>query len=221
MGARCAVQGLGALPTQPHPMLTWSRCLCLGMVRSDTLNPRGSRGLSLTLRLQHWVRGSEGAASSEPWLSHVPLVCIRVPTPHKAGPVRLYGGSPFPPLSLPSRLGSAVSHQPLFTLIWIKMCSPHEDASPPDPHLCILLASPLLIKPCSHPRTQENTALLSWAVPPCRPCPHPLWVYRSRHIEYTSRGTLWPHPHPCTHEDVALVGVFRSPALGHEQHPRE
>lgn len=49
----CEVHKLeGTLPTQPI-LLTWSRCLCLGMVKSATLNPRGSRGLSLTLRLQH------------------------------------------------------------------------------------------------------------------------------------------------------------------------
>lgn len=39
------------------------------------------------------------------------------------------------------------------------------------PHLCILLALSLLLKPCPPPRTQENMASLSWIVLPCRPAP--------------------------------------------------
>lgn len=70
-GARCELQGQdGTLPTQPQPVLTWSRCLCLGMVRSVTLNPKGSRGLSLTFRLQHWTGKERGRQARDPGLSH-------------------------------------------------------------------------------------------------------------------------------------------------------
>ena len=70
-------------PAQPHPILTWSRCLCLGMVRSDTLNPRGSRGFSLTLRLQHWVRGRERPQTHPctPQVYLSPLLLKGVPFP--------------------------------------------------------------------------------------------------------------------------------------------
>ena len=108
-GARCEVSGSrGNLPAQPHLVLTWSRCRCLGMVRSDTLNPRGSRGLSLTLRLQHWRRGRGGGELRGLRLFHGPLMC--------SYPARTM--SPFPPWTLLIRLASALPHQP----------SPQEDA---------------------------------------------------------------------------------------------
>lgn len=62
-------------PAQPHPILTWSRCLCLGMVRSDTLELleglEGSRSHSGCST----GRGREASDSSM-----YPLKCIWSPS---------------------------------------------------------------------------------------------------------------------------------------------
>ena len=173
----------GSLPAQPHPLLTWSRCLCLGMVRSDTLNPRGSRGLSLTLRLQHWMRGREGRQ-------------VQRPQTHPCAP-RVYLG-PYPlercPLSprRPSPPGwaqlSLTSPPPL---IWIKKILALQARTTRASHW----PHPSLLNPAPPPRTQENVALLSWVVPPCGSCPQPLGLQVCVYRTYLA-GNILALPHP-------------------------
>lgn len=129
MRARCEASGPeSTLPTQPHPVLTWSRCLCLGMVRSATLNPRGSRGLSLTLRLQHYM-GEQRGAQAEPLDSATcPLYEGLYPLERCAQHGCMEGPlSPIDPIGLGSVHPCPPSPSPS-PLIWsMKMCLPHRD----------------------------------------------------------------------------------------------
>lgn len=83
VGGQVCGPGAGgpAHPAPPHAHL--EQVPVLGNGQIGHLEPQGVPRTLAHAQVAALGEGAERAASSEPWPSHVPLVCSRVPTPTK------------------------------------------------------------------------------------------------------------------------------------------